>query len=80
MNHIKNLYSFWKIPSKVNMENCNCKTRIAKTVVTRENNQWKVEYYFDRVSDRLIFVTEDFAEIKFPPAQLCPNIEQYMFI
>ena len=62
------------------MENCNCKTRIAKTVVTRENNQWKVEYYFDRVSDRLIFVTEDFAEIKFPPAQLCPNIEQYMFI
>ena len=57
------------------METCNCETRITKTEVTRENNRWKVEYCFDTVSDQFIFVTEDFAEIQFPPAQFCPCSE-----
>ena len=36
------------------MGECNCDTRITKTIVLKENDDWRVEYTFDKVSEIVI--------------------------
>ena len=63
------------VSKTVNMGECNCDTRITKTIVLKENDDWRVEYSFDKVSDQLILHTDnpnDLSDIKFPPSKFCP--------
>jgi len=61
---------------KSQFANCNCKTRIIETEITRDNNWWIVKYSFDTTSDTLHVETDNFSEIKFPGIQMCPYENQ----
>ena len=59
------------------MDECQCGGRIIKTSITMSNNLWKVEYTFgigsNTIQDWVVFETDDFNEIKFPPTLGCPD-------
>ena len=58
-----------------NMGECTCDTQITRTIVSKENEDWRIEYSFDKVSDHLVFQTNnpsDLSDIKFPPSKFCP--------
>ena len=59
------------------MKDCQCGARIIKTSITISNNSWKVEYTFgigsNTIMDMVVFETDDFNEIKFPPTPGCPD-------
>ena len=66
---------FCLVSKTVNMGECTCDTRITKTIVSKENEDWRIEYSFDKVSDHLVLKTNDpndLSYIKFPLTQFCP--------
>ena len=51
---------------------CSCKTKIIMVIISLVDNNYHIEYHFDKLSEIYSYFTDDLNDIDLPGTRFCP--------